>query len=165
MDGCFGSSAAGNGRSVSRPRRGHPTLALLIVVVSALVTTATLATGASARAGVASGIPGKAAGDLHSTGVAGTDGTIGHDGRWLTDQGGRVLLLHGVNLVAKGAQSPAQEGFGAQDAAWLVQQGFDVVRLGLTAAAVMPTPGKIDTAYLDSFVSTVNLLTSQACWS
>ena len=69
-----------------------------------------------------------------ATGIAGTDGFIGHDGRWLMDSQGRVVLLHGVNLVAKGTQTPAQEGFGARDATWLVNHGFDVVRLGTTAS-------------------------------
>ncbi|MHB1518509.1 MAG: cellulase family glycosylhydrolase [Acidimicrobiales bacterium] len=95
-----------------------------------------------------------------ATGIAGTDGSIGHAGRWLTDSQGRVVLLHGVNLVAKGTATPAQEGFGARDANWLVTHGFDVVRLGTTASALMPEPGKIDYAYLRSFVSTVNLLTA-----
>ncbi len=88
------------------------------------------------------------------------DGPIDHQGRWLTDRQGRVVMLHGVNLVAKGTQSPAQRGFGADDVAWLAQNDFDVVRLGLVAADVMPTPGVIDTAYLDSFQSTVDQLTA-----
>lgn len=93
-------------------------------------------------------------------GIAGSDGTISHDGRWLTDDQGRVVLLHGVNLVAKGTQTPAQRGFDGADAKWLVQHGFDVVRLGLTAAALMPEPGQIDTAYLDSFMKTADMLTA-----
>jgi endoglycosylceramidase len=88
------------------------------------------------------------------------DGPIGHAGRWLTDAQGRVVLLHGVNLVAKGTQSPAQRGFDHDDIAWLAANDFDVVRLGLVAADVMPTPGVIDTAYLDSFQSTVDQLTA-----
>ena len=88
------------------------------------------------------------------------DGPIGHQGRWLTDRLGRVVMLHGVNLVAKGTQSPAQRGFDADDVAWLAENDFDVVRLGLVAADVMPTPGVIDTAYLDSFQSTVDQLTA-----
>jgi endoglycosylceramidase len=89
-----------------------------------------------------------------------TDGPIGHQGRWLTDASGRVVMLHGVNLVAKGTQSPAQRGFDHDDIAWLADNDFDVVRLGLVAADVMPTPGVIDTAYLDSFQSTVDKLTA-----
>jgi endoglycosylceramidase len=85
---------------------------------------------------------------------------IGHHGRWLTDSLGRVVLLHGVNMVSKGLASPAARGFGDADAAWLAANGFDVVRLGLTAAALMPNPGVIDTTFLDSFTGTVHNLTS-----
>lgn len=85
---------------------------------------------------------------------------IGHQGRWLTDADGRVLLVHGVNLVAKvEGETPAEMGFGDDDAAWLADHGFDVVRLGLTAGSVMPSPGVIDTAYLASFRDTIDTLT------
>ncbi len=84
---------------------------------------------------------------------------LGHVGRWLTDAKGRVVLLHGMNLVAKFRASPAARGFDNDDATWLAANGFDVVRLGLVADALMPTPGVIDTAYLRSFVGTVRLLT------
>lgn len=86
---------------------------------------------------------------------------IGHVGRWLTDADGRVVLLHGVNFVSKtpGA-TPASDGFGDDDATWLADNGFDVVRLGTTAASIMPTPGVIDTAYVNSFAATVHDLTS-----
>lgn len=86
-------------------------------------------------------------------------GLIGHEGRWLTDAQGRVVLLHGVNLVAKGAQTPAERGFDEDDAQWLQDRGFDVVRLGLSPDAFMPTPGVVDAAYLASFAQTVQLLT------
>jgi endoglycosylceramidase len=87
-------------------------------------------------------------------------GPVGHDGRWLTDDDGRVLLPHGVNLVSKEpGVTPEEMGFDEDDAAWLAANGFDVVRLGTTAASLMPTPGVIDTAYVDSFVGTVELLT------
>ncbi len=86
-------------------------------------------------------------------------GPIGHSGRWLTDRSGRVLMLHGLNMVAKGLETPAQEGFDDTDAAWIAQHGFDVVRLGLTASALMPAPGRLNTRYLDSFSATVHDLT------
>ncbi|HEV3365850.1 MAG TPA: cellulase family glycosylhydrolase [Acidimicrobiales bacterium] len=85
---------------------------------------------------------------------------IGHMGRWLTDASGRVVLLHGVNLVSKtDGQTPRARGFGAADAAFLAANGFDVVRLGLTAGSIMPQPGVIDADYLDSFARTVETLT------
>jgi endoglycosylceramidase len=63
-------------------------------------------------------------------------------------------------MVAKFRQTPAQRGFGADDAAWIADNGFDVVRLGFVADAVMPTPGVIDTAYVQSFAHTADLLTA-----
>lgn len=87
-------------------------------------------------------------------------GPIGHEGRWLTDAEGRVVYFHGVNLVAKTpGQTPADMGFDADDAAFLADNGFDAVRLGTTAASLMPQPGVIDEAYLDSFVQSVDVLT------
>ena len=86
-------------------------------------------------------------------------GLISHDGRWLTDSQGRVVLLHGVNLVAKGPETPAERGFDDDDAQWLQDNGFDAVRLGLSPDAFMPTPGAVDPAYLTSFAATAQLLT------
>lgn len=86
-------------------------------------------------------------------------GLISHDGRWLTDSQGRTVLLHGVNLVAKGAQTPAERGFGEDDAQWLQDHGFDAVRLGLSPDAFMPTPGVVNATYLASFAQTVQTLT------
>ncbi len=96
------------------------------------------------------------------TDAAALPGPIRHQGRWLTDASGRTLLLNGVNLVAKEpGVTPAAMGFGADDAAWLADNGFDVVRLGTTASSIMPSPGVIDTAYLDSFAQTVDQLTAR----
>ncbi len=126
-------------RSVGGARRALPVAALLSVV-------ALLAVACRPP------VPGGGAGPV-------SRGTVGHEGRWLTDAQGRVLLLHGVNLVAKtDGETPAEMGFGADDAAWLADNGFDVVRLGLTAGSVMPEPGVIDHAYLDSFFGTVDQL-------
>ena len=65
-----------------------------------------------------------------------------------------------MNMVAKFRETPAARGFGADDAAWIADNGFDVVRLGFVADAVMPTPGVINTAYVQSFARTVDLLTA-----
>ena len=70
-----------------------------------------------------------------------------------------MLLPHGVNLVAKQAPYyPSAGGFGEDDAVWLKDNGFDVVRLGLTATGLMPTPGHIDNALLDRYAATVDML-------
>jgi endoglycosylceramidase len=84
-------------------------------------------------------------------------GAIGHSGRWLTDAAGRVLQLHGVNMVAKEPPyEPAAAGFSDDDAAWLAQNGFRVVRLGVLATGLMPTPGKVDEAYIESIAASVD---------
>ena len=86
-------------------------------------------------------------------------GTISHEGRWLTDAAGRVLMLHGTNMVSKGAPYyPAAAGFDDDDGAWLEANGFDVVRLGVMATALMPEPGKVSETYLDQIGQTVDML-------
>ncbi len=71
------------------------------------------------------------------------------------------MLLNGVNYVSKSpGVTPDAAGFGADDAAWLADNGFDVVRLGTGPNSIMPTPGVVDTAYVASFAATVHMLTS-----
>jgi endoglycosylceramidase len=53
---------------------------------------------------------------------------------------------------------PSATGFGADDAAFLARNGFDVVRLGVIYAAVEPSPGVYDDAYLRGIASTVRTL-------
>jgi endoglycosylceramidase len=56
---------------------------------------------------------------------------IKNAGRWLTDERGRVVVLHGMNMVNKlPPYHPAAIGFGAKDADFLAAQGFNTVRLG-----------------------------------
>jgi endoglycosylceramidase len=84
---------------------------------------------------------------------------LGHAGRWLTDAGGRVVVLHGVNLVNKlPPYHPAAMGFDESHARFLAEQGFNTVRLGLIWKAIEPGPGQYDSAYLDSIAETVSLL-------
>ncbi len=86
---------------------------------------------------------------------------VTHSGRWLIDATGRVLLVHGINFVVKNAgETPASRGFGADDIAWIKDNGFDAVRLGLSPNNVMPTPGVVDAAYLDAYAQTAHALTA-----
>jgi len=94
--------------------------------------------------------------------AAGPVGALAHDGRWLVDETGRVVLLHGVNFVQKFPPiPPAAAGFDADDAAFLREQGFNVVRLGAVFGALMPSPGQLDEDYVKSFMDTVRVLAAE----
>ncbi len=81
------------------------------------------------------------------------------EGRFLVDSQGRVLVLHGVNMVYKRPPyAPDAIGFGADDARFLVRQGFTTVRLGLIWRAVEPQPGQYDDAYLARIRETTTVL-------
>lgn len=84
---------------------------------------------------------------------------LGHVGRWLTDEGGRVITLHGVNLVYKyPPYFPAAGGFGDSDAQVLADNGFNVVRLGFAWSAVEPQPGVYDEDYIAQIQQTQQVL-------
>jgi len=89
------------------------------------------------------------------------------DGRFIVDQDGRVILLHGVNAVWKiSPYFPPDEaaGFTAADADFLAQNGFNVVRLGVLFVGVMPQQDAIDQSYLDAVDRVVQLLASRGIW-
>ena len=74
----------------------------------------------------------------------------------MVDADGRVVMLHGVNDVAK---SPpyysAARGFGEDDVAFLASEGFNVLRLGIDMQGLMAVPGEVDLAYLQNLATTV----------
>jgi endoglycosylceramidase len=85
---------------------------------------------------------------------------LDHEGRWFTDVSGRVVMPRGVNFVQKWApNTPEAAGFDEDDAALIESSGFNTVRLGVVFEFLMPLPGQIDTAYLDSIERTVGILT------
>lgn len=150
------------GRRATAPPRLRTLVALACAV--ALVAVAAV----SAPAGAGAPIPPLPAAPAEPTpkppGPRPTPGLLTSNGRWLLDSAGRVRLLTGINMVAKDRApahvlyTPAQLGFGADDARFLAEQGFDVVRLGILPRAVMPQPGRIDRVYLQSFRSTIRQL-------
>ncbi len=84
---------------------------------------------------------------------------VRHAGRWLVDASGRVVVTHGLNMVAKRPPYlPSRLGFDADDARWIRAQGFTSVRLGVIASGVAPTPFAVDGAYLDDIAATVRTL-------
>ena len=84
---------------------------------------------------------------------------LGHSGRWLTDARGRVVIVHGINMVYKlPPYDPAVTGFGSDDAKFLASIGFNAVRVGVIWKAVEPTPGHYNGAYLQRIAGTVATL-------
>ena len=76
-----------------------------------------------------------------ATASAGPRPPLDHEGRWLTDARGRVVILHGVNMVYKvGSYRPEETGFGNDDAKFLRKHGFNTVRLGVIYKALEPEP-------------------------
>jgi endoglycosylceramidase len=103
---------------------------------------------------------------LTQTAAAAPVTPLGHSGRWITDADGRVVILHGVNMVFKRPPYyPAAGGFGADDAAFLQENGFNTVRLGLIYKGVEPQPGAYDNSYLDQIASTEKTLASHGIFS
>ncbi len=103
---------------------------------------------------------------LASPASAATEPRPQQHGRWLVDPDGRVLTLHGVNMVTKaGNYAPSSTGFGADDAAFLADQGLTTVRLGLIWKAVEPSPGQYDDAYLANLKQTTELLAAEGIWT
>src|SRR4051794_1643008 len=91
--------------------------------------------------------------------VAAPQPPFGRAGGFITDADGRVFISHGVNMVYKVAPyEPSAAGFGDDDAAFLQQEGFNSVRLGVIYKAVEPQPGIYDDAYIDKLVQTAALL-------
>jgi len=110
-----------------------------------------------------------------SSGVAGTAAapqgaaaaTLHREGAYMVDADNRVVLLHGVNAVWKLAPyyPPATAaGLTAADADFMAANGFNVVRLGVLFAGVMPNKGSIDQNYLDQIDKVVQLLASRQIW-
>ncbi len=86
-------------------------------------------------------------------------------GRWLVDDQGRVVILHGVNQVRKLAPYlPSAIGFAADDAAYIASQGFNTVRTGWAHAGFAPNPGEYQTDYLEDLAVTVQHLTDQGLY-
>ena len=93
-------------------------------------------------------------------------GPLGHRGRWITDKRGRVVILHGFNMVYKvPPYAPDEIGFGRDDARFLRNYGFNTIRLGLIYKAVEPQPGRYNAAYLGRIARTQRQLARQGVFS
>jgi len=88
-------------------------------------------------------------------------------GRDLVDADGRVVQLRGTNAVQKSAPflySVTDGKLAGMPVAELVRRGYNAVRLGVWPAALMPTPGGVDTAYLEQVAQTVADLEDAGLW-
>jgi endoglycosylceramidase len=101
---------------------------------------------------------------------------LGHAGRWLTDASGRVVVLHGLNMMDKfPPYLPEAQGFDDADATFLAREGFNGLRLGVDYAAVEPRPGVYSSGYLNALAREVRMLARHGivvllssdlnCWS
>ena len=94
------------------------------------------------------------------------DEPLGHEGRWVTDRKGRVVMLHGFNMVYKRPPyHPIHAGFGKNDAKFLARNGFNTIRLGVIYAGVEPEPGQYDDAYLAKIAKTQKVLARRGVYS
>ncbi len=89
-------------------------------------------------------------------------------GRWLVDPEGRVVIVHGLNLVYKRkpyAPPNSATGFRAEDARWLARHGFNGARIGTLWAGLTPkAPGQADPAYLKRWQRVMDLLAEHRIW-
>jgi len=84
---------------------------------------------------------------------------LSHAGRWITDARGRVVIVHGTNMVYKLAPYyPAAVGFDNDDAAFLAGIGFNAVRVGVIWKGLEPRPGVFNSSYLGQIANTVAIL-------
>jgi endoglycosylceramidase len=117
------------------------------------------------------------AGALGSHGTVGEHGTLASGpptapptplsptGTWLTNSHGQAVILHGLNEVYKVTPyEPSAGGFGADDAAFLAANGFNVVRLGVIWEGVEPEAGVFNDAYLASIAQTAQTLQDQGIY-
>lgn len=94
-------------------------------------------------------------------------GPISQRGRHLVDAEGRVVLIHGTNMVNKEAPSyvPLTDGWlGPDDRAQLRRNGWNGVRLGVRPDALMPEPGVVDHGYLERVADAVDALAEDGVW-
>ena len=76
------------------------------------------------------------------------------------------MVVHGLNMVYKVAPYyPAASGFDGDDAAFLGELGFNVVRVGVIWKALEPGPGVYNDRYLRHVADTVRTLAAHGIFS
>jgi endoglycosylceramidase len=97
---------------------------------------------------------------------------LSHEANWFLDASGRVVFLHGVNMVYKvDSYRPADAGFGRDDARFLRRNGLNTVRLGIIYKGLEPRPPRKDgtpryrRAYVRSIARTERILARERIFS
>jgi endoglycosylceramidase len=86
--------------------------------------------------------------------------------QWITDADGRVIIVHGVNMINKlPPYTLSSTGFGVADAQLLASAGINAVRVGVIYSAVEPAPGVYDDAYLADIAGTIDILAAHGILS
>ena len=108
------------------------------------------------------------AADLSPGALAAESPQLRRKGRWLVDPRGRVVIVHGLNLVWKHdpyAPPATPEGFLPRDARWFSRHGFNAARIGTLWAGLTPDePGVADPAYLARWQRVMDLLSAEGVW-
>ena len=90
------------------------------------------------------------------------------DGRFMVDEHGRIVVVHGLNFVWKKAPyAPPNTaaGFTAADADWLYAHGFNGARIGMLWAGVTPNaPGVADPSYFAKWDRVIDLMAAKHMW-
>ncbi|MGH8505517.1 MAG: cellulase family glycosylhydrolase [Stenotrophobium sp.] len=89
-------------------------------------------------------------------------GPLRADGRWLRDQQGRVVILHGLQLAHKTAPYyPPPASFTEDDVRLIREAGFNAVRLAWFWKGLEPQRGQYDDAYLAQYLRQAGLIAGQ----
>jgi len=145
---------------VQRVERSRRRLALL-VAVAAVAAVLAACTPAPTPVGFPTG-----PGGVVTPASADVRGPVRMVGQDLVDADGRVVQIHGMNMVRKVAPfhvSPDEPGF-AGTIGELQAAGINGVRLGVWMDALMPEPGVVDEAYLDAVARGVDAVAEADLW-
>jgi endoglycosylceramidase len=95
-------------------------------------------------------------------------GPLHRAGGQLVDQDGRVVLLHGVNVVWKAAPFYPPDvpgGLTDLDLQRIADHGWNAIRLGVSFAGLMPQKGLVDHAYLDHVASVIQRIAARGMYT
>lgn len=149
------------GRQSGDTRRGARRLAVCAAVATALVAGLTAACTSQPTVAIAPTSP------VVTDPTSDLVGPMRVRGRDLVDATGRVVLIHGLNSVAKSAPFlSTYDGttLGDADLDRVTRDGFNGIRLGVWPASVSPQPGVIDHDYVAAVRERVDQLAARGLW-